>query len=190
MGDVVGFFRKNGRVIPIRSSSGAGHAAKASSKIIKGATHVGRAASIGASAHAIHSGLKSHKSNERQAAIKVNRGLDALGLGLSVGTGVLGAATFGMGAKGFIAGSAATHAVDALGVGINAASVAGKGKTKERVKQAARQEARNLVVGNAVYAAGILAVKKNRQAAVTYAKTGAAYAKRILDFSRKALGVL
>jgi hypothetical protein len=179
-GKPVRFIRKGGRVIPIRepdaviSKAGRTLLTRGSKplKILRGAAVVGTAADI-------TRGIKKFKANPKQK-IKVHQGLDALGLGLSVASGALGAATFSHGAKGLISGMIAGHAIDAGGIAANIASVSGKGKLKERATQAARQEARNLVIGNAVYAVGILAVKKNREKL-------AEYAVKLVQFARKAL---
>lgn len=179
----VKFVRKGGRVIPIRIAKGA-------AKVAKRAAPLARGVALAGAAYGIEKGIKQRKANPKQD-IKVNRGLDALGLGLSVASGAVGAATFSHGAKGLIGGMIAGHAMDIGGIASNIASVAGKGKLKERAKQAARQEARNLIVGNAVYAAGILGVKRNREQAVKYgvaaAEKTAEYAQKIVAFARKAL---
>lgn len=176
MSDIVGFFRKNGHVIPIRAASG-------TSRTVKGATNVARVATVAASAAAVHKSAKTLKGSEHKSVVKVNKGLDALGLATAIGSGALGAATFSMGTKGFIGGAIATHAIDAVGIGVNAASVAGKGHKADRVKQGARQEARNLIIGNAVYGAGLLASKKNRATIISAAQ-------KVIAFGRKALRVI
>lgn len=186
MPNPVTFIHKNGRVIPIRSSNGAaealrapvsapGTAIKAVAKQTAGAVNEGAVkpavAQLSGAVSALHNAgnrVVSHVENGLTAVglaptIHVNHRLDMLSLGLSVGTGILGAATFSS-PKKFVAGLAATKAIDAVGTAANVASVAGRGFHKERAKQAIRQEARNFVVGNAVYAAGILGFKGNRAA--------------------------
>ncbi len=171
MSQALRFIRKNGRVIPIgAAAAGAGKAA-----------HVAVAA---AGAHAIKkTGIKNKNPN-----IKVNRSLDLTGLGLSVASGVIAAATFAT-PKGLALGHAAAKAIDVGGITANAASVAGRGNGKERAIQGAKQEARNFAVGNAIFLGGIVASSANRKAAVGYAKKGVEYASKILAFARKGVGV-
>lgn len=166
-GDVVRFIRKNGKVIPIRAASG----------------HVRRVVKVARTAQAVHGAYHFQKNRTlKPQGVKVNRALDIGGLGLSVASGALAAATFSAGAKGFLGGSLASHLLDVAGVSANVASVAGKGKIKKRAEQASKQEARNFAVGNAVYLAGILGFKRNRQAAI-------GYATKVMDFARKVLRV-
>lgn len=165
----VSFIRKNGKVIPIRAASGAGRIAKHASSTAHVVGAVG-------GAYAIHKASK-QKSDTK---IKVNRALDLSGLGLSIASGVVAASTFAGGGKGLLGGHAVAHAIDIAGVSSNAASVAGKGDRKARVEQGLKQEARNFVIGNAVYAAGVLGVKKNREALI-------GYAKKIIEYGRKAV---
>ncbi len=160
----VRFIRKAGRVIPLRGVSGAYNASKHGTNVFKAAT-------LGAGVAAIKRSEKRKKSlGERIFPIKVNRGYDALGLGLSVATGALSAATFHSGVKGFIGGQVIAHGIDAAGIAANTASVAGHGRLRARVEQGAKQEARNFIVGNGVYFAGVLAQKKTRQGIVKLAK--------------------
>lgn len=165
----VKFIRRGGKIIPIRAAG----------KVAGRALPIARAAGAAGAAYSIKKNIKKFKANPKQD-IKVNKGFDALGLGLSVASGAIGAATFSSGAKGFLGGFVAGHALDAAGVASNIASVAGKGKLKERAKQAARQEARNFIVGNAVYGAGLLGIKKNREKI-------AEYAGKLVAFARKSL---
>lgn len=144
----------------------------------------GVAVGAGAALAAQHGTFKSTNPE-----VKVNQKLNLLGLGLSIGTGLLGAATLSGGAKRFLAGAAVTHAIDAAGVGLNVASVAGKGHKLERAKLAAKQEARNFAIGNAVFVAGAVATKSNRAALVAGAKTSIKYAGKTLAFARKVLRV-
>ncbi len=95
---------------------------------------------------------------------------------------MVAAATFTGGWKSMVGGAVASHAIDAAGIAANVASVAGKGHLKERAEQAAKQEARNFAIGNAVWGAGLIGVKKNRTELV-------GYAKKILEFGRKAVNV-
>lgn len=174
--DVLGFFRKGGKVIPIRAASSAARAASHGSKAAHVVKAVARAGIVAKGVHSIRkSGLKSKE-------IKVNRALDMTGLGLSVAAGIVAASTFSGGWKSIAAGAVASHAVDAAGIAANVGSVAGKGKLKARAEQGAKQEARNFIVGNAVWGAGLLASSQNRKALVGYTKT-------ILKFARKAVGV-
>lgn len=185
--DGVTFIRKNGRIIPIRQAAAAGgrKVAGGLAKLHK-QTRFAHGAIVGAgAAQAAHAGT--FKSTHPE--VKVNQKLNLLGLGLSIGTGILSAATLSHGAKGFIAGAAASHAIDALGVGVNVGSVAGKGHKFERAKQAAKQEARNFAIGNAVFAVGAVATAKNRATLVAGAKAGIKYAGKTLAFARKVLRV-
>lgn len=178
-GDAIRFIKKDGRVIPITAAAGgAGRVAQAAGKAIKTA----RVANAGAMV-ARH-GLTGEQHNK----IVVNKKLDALGLGLSVASGVVAAATFSGGAKGLLAGSVLSHALDAGGVAANVGSVAGKGNGKERAKTAAKNEARNFAIGNLIFAAGIVGVKANRQAAVKYAEAGAKHLGNVLALAKKAFG--
>jgi hypothetical protein len=118
----VRFIRRNGKVIPIRAALQAARATRVGVATAK----VGLATS---SAHKVFRGSK-QSGGLRQLfhrEIKVNRGFDALGLGLSVASGIIGAATFSSGTKGFLAGAAASHAIDAAGVAANVASVSARG---------------------------------------------------------------
>lgn len=186
MADPITFIKKDGRVIPIRAPGGASSVAHRAGKVATGAA---KAASVGGAAHGLKKAVEKHKSIRKNESVKVNGGLDALGLGLSVASGAVAAATFGMGAKGFFAGSVASHAIDVGGVAAAAGSVAGKGNTKARVKEGARREARNFAVGNGVYLAGLVGFKKNRQAVATYAKSGVSYAKKGLGYAQKVLSI-
>lgn len=171
----VRFIRKGGRVIPIGAKTAGKVAGRIAKKALPGARIVGAASAV----YAIKKNIKKYKANPKQD-IKVHKGLDALGLGLSVASGALGAATFSSGLKGFLGGALGSHLIDAGGVTANIASVTGKGKFKQRAEQAARQEARNFLIGNAVYAAGIIGIKRNREKLVEYSG-------KILEFAKKAL---
>ncbi len=162
------FIRKNGRIIPI--------GARGTSSAHKVVKHVVGGAALGATAV----GITTLKPSSKQK-FKVNSGFDVTGLGLSVVSGALAAATFSS-PKRLVLGHAATMAIDVGSVAANIASVAGSGNKKERALQAAKQESRNFAVGNAVFALGVLGVKKNRQAL-------AGYSSKILSMTRRVLGV-
>lgn len=157
------FIRHNGRVIPIHGQEPPGEKKPGIVEQHKKVAH----AAVAATSSVVHK-AKVHVEAGLDALgvhlqpVQTNKKLDALGVGLSVASGVVSAATFSKGVKGFAGGLVASHGLDALGVGANLASVAGKGQRKERVKQAARQEARNFVIGNAVFGAGIIGSKTNR----------------------------
>lgn len=168
----VSFIRKNGKVIPIRAARAAGHVARA-----------GAAAAVHGSVQTKSGEPARHPDKPK---FKVNTRLDALGLGISIASGAIAAATFST-PKGFVAGHVAAHALDAAGVTANLASVTGKGNARERAKQGAKQELRNLVLGNLVYGAGVIAFKRNRAAAAGYAKKGIAAAGTIMELARRAL---
>jgi hypothetical protein len=165
------FIKKDGRIIPIGAAVGAA--------AVKGA----RAASATRRAVKTPLAAAARAKIHKQAEVKVNRTLDLTGLGLSVASGAIAAATFAGGARSLVGGAVASHAIDAVGIGANLASVAKGGGTKgQKLKQAGRQEARNLLVGNAIYGAGLIGMKSNRQAAV-------GFAKKIIALGRKALRV-
>jgi hypothetical protein len=166
------FIRKGGRVIPIAAKAlPAARGAKLAGHTVKGTA----------------GGVVNRKIKAPVPPVKVNRGLDLAGLGLSVASGVLGAATFSSGVKGFVGGAIGGHAIDAAGIAANLGSVAGKGRLKDRATQAAKQEGRNLVIGNAVFAAGVLGSSKNRATLAGMAKGAAAGAAKVLAVSRKVL---
>jgi len=167
----VRFIRKNGKIIPIRAAA-------------QGARAAGAVAVTAAAAHGTRA--SGHSPNAKHPAFKTNGALDAAGLGISLASGAIAAATFST-PKGFVAGHAAAHALDALGVTANLASVAGKGHAKERAKQGAKQEIRNLVLGNLVYGAGVIALPKNRAAAKAYASKAASVVGSLVALGKKAL---
>jgi hypothetical protein len=170
----VKFIRRNGKVIPI------GAAVRTGARVVKKtALKAAKGGSLALSGAQIASAARTIKKNPKQD-IKINQGYNALGLGLAAGAGALSAATFGLGAKGFFGGMAGSLALDVGGAAANIASVRGRGRTGERIKQAARQEARNFLVGNAVYGVGLLAFKKNRERLAM----GAA---KVIEFAKKAL---
>lgn len=142
----------------------------------------GKVASAGSAAsHKIRQSVDAGLTNIglTNQPVKVRRGWDAAGLGLSVASGGLAAAYFsGHGAKGFVGSQVASHAIDALGVSANIASVAGRGNAKGRARQGARQEARNFILGNAVYAAGVVGLKRNRSALAGQVKRVAQWGKK------------
>lgn len=181
--EIKGFFRKNGRVIPIREASGKGahtsvHPARSKLKsAVDYAKDTKEDLKSRANKHLKKLGTQAQM---HVAPIKVNNKLDALGLGLSVASGVVGAATLAGGAKVFAAGIAGSHVIDAIGIGANAASVAGRGRKVERAKQGARQELRNLIVGNAVYALGAMGTKRNREAVTAAARTAVTVTRKLV----------
>lgn len=195
--DGVRFIRKDGRIIPIHARAAGNASARTGARAAVGAagkklaklhksTRFAHGVAVGAGAAMIaHHG----KIGSRHPQVKVNKKLDLLGLGLSVASGVAGAATFSHGARGLLAGFVASHAIDAAGIAANVASVTGKGHKIERAKQGAKQEARNFVIGNAVFAAGIVATKNNRATLVKGAKAGLKYAGKTLAIARKVLRV-
>lgn len=168
----VRFIRKNGKIIPIAMAASAG------------ARVTGQAAKAATAAATKH--FSAPHSNKTHPAFKKNMALDAAGLGLSIASGVVAAATFAT-PKGFLAGHAAAHAIDALGVSANVASVTGKGHGRERAQAGAKQELRNLAIGNAVYFAGVAGFKQNRSAAKAYGVKAIGVAKKIVELGRKAL---
>lgn len=178
MGDAIGFIRKNGRIIPLHAASGVGRHGKL-------VGHAAHAYNISRRASSVKKHVNTYKKDDgKDNKVKINRALDMTGLGLSVASGVVAAATFSGGWKTLAAGALASHAIDAAGIAVNVASVA-KGNAENKsgaAKQAAKQEARNFAIGNAIYGAGLVGIKKNRQELVGYAKS-------ILKFARKAVNV-
>ncbi len=173
MAGATGFFRKNGKIVPIRAAAGAGVAAAGAAV----------AHNKLKSARAINAAVQLRKHPNADKKIHVNRSLDMTGLGLSVASGVVAASTFALGAAGLATGFVASHVIDAGGVAANAASVAGHGHKKERAKVFAKQEGRNFAIGNAVYLGGVLGTKTGRESLVKYSA-------KILEFGRKALRVI
>jgi hypothetical protein len=165
----VKFIRKNGKIIPIRGASGAGHAGKFV-KAAKAARAVAGAATVGVAAK--HLGSKT--------GVSVNKQFDLAGLGLSFASGAVAAATFGMGAKAFVAGQVGSHVLDAASIAANIKGVSGKGNLAARAKEGAKREARNQIIGWGTYGAGVLAFKGNRQAAAKYAGTALNFARKVL----------
>lgn len=168
----VRFIRKDGRVIPIHDG---GNVGKSPHPLVKQA----RSKSGIISNHSPKGLKKVAAKTQAPKQVKVRAGYDALGVGLSVASGVIGAATFTGGAKRFASGFIASHVVDAAGLAANAASVAGSDNKTERAKKFAKQEVRNTVLGNAVYVAGLLALKQNRAAFRSGATTAVTLAKNI-----------
>lgn len=183
----VRFIHKDGRIIPIRAAASAagGRRAKVAGRVLKTA----KAASVAGATAAATKAYQESRKKKKDTGIKVDKKFDAAGLGLSVASGVVAAATFGMGAKGFTAGMVGSHVLDAASIAANVKAVSGKGHIKERAQEGAKRETRNIIAGYGVYGAGILAFKGNRQAAVKHAKTAASYAQKVLALGRKALRV-
>ena len=169
----VRFIKKNGRTIPIRAAGAASAHASHAHKILKSAKG---AAAIGGAGIAVHQAA----TGARPGKIKVSETLKTLGIIGSVASGALGAATFTGSGKKIAAGIVGSHVLDAVGTAANIASVAGNKNKKEAAKVAAKQEARNFVIGNAVFAAGVFGLKKNRAAGVQYAKSVVNVARKIL----------
>lgn len=186
----VTFIHHNGRVIPIRGQSPPGEKKPGVLEQHKKVAH----AAVAATTSVVHK-AKVHVEAGLDAVgvhlqpVKTNKKLDALAVGLSVASGVVGAATFSRGIKGFAGGLVLSHGLDALGVAANVASVAGTGQRKERVKQAARQEARNFVLGNVIFGAGILGSQRNRETLKTAIFKGSqkvfAVTSAVLKYGRK-----
>ena len=155
------FIRKNGRIIPIRDE-GAGIGKRVGQAYQRKLGHA-QAAVMGARRAVAQIGIG-------HPPIKVNRGLDALGLGISLASGAVAGLGFGTGVKGLAASQTLAHAMDFGGIAANAASVAGRGQAKDRAVQGAKQEARNFVLGNGLQVGLMFGLKRNRTAAVQYAK--------------------
>jgi hypothetical protein len=137
------FIRKGGKVIPIGALRGGVFAKK----------------TISAGIRSSGLAIKRPETN-----IKPKQGLRALGFGLSVASGIVGAATVSGGAKKLLTGLAVSTGLDIASSTANVAAYTGKGNGKERFKLAAKQEGINQSVGWGIYGAGLLASKKNRQA--------------------------
>lgn len=173
------FIHKDGKVIPIRGGTGnppgetshssVTHQSQPKLEALKEAAKKQVAAFSEHKAEAKYQinqgldalGVKAHLPTD---PVKVNKRLDYAGLGLSVASGVVAAATISGGLRRFAIGTGISHALDAAGIAANVASVAGKGQRKERIKQGAKQETRNFIIGNGIYAAGLVGFKQNRQA--------------------------
>ena len=166
------FITKNGHKIPLRVATGVTHGARIAKHAVRGAV-----AGYGGALIAKH-GLKEPASSP----VKVDKRFALASLGTAVASGVIGALTFTGGLKKIAAGALGVHIVDAAGIGLNAASLSG-GAKKDKAKVLAKQEAVNFAVGNAVFAAGLIGIKSNRQAAVKYASEA-------VNFARKALRVI
>ena len=156
------FIRKDGRIIPIRDQ-GAGVAAKV------GHIYQRKLGHAKAAVMSVRRGV-AQNTGIGHPAIRVNRGLDALGLGISLASGAVAGLGFGTGVKGLAASQTLAHAMDFGGIAANAASVAGRGQAKDRAVQGAKQEARNFVLGNGLLLGLMIGLKRNRAAAVQYAK--------------------
>jgi hypothetical protein len=179
------FIHKDGRVIPLVNGQNTpilSEAKRYANRKVAQVKTIGRAAhkTLDTAKTHVESGLS--KIGIGPQPVHVRKGLDALGLGLSVASGVVGAATFSRPTKGFLGGFVAGHALDVVSTAANVASVAGRGNRKERLKQAGRQELRNIVVGNAVYVAGLVGMKSNRTRINSIARG-------IVNFSKKAKAV-
>lgn len=189
------FIRKNGRIIPIREpdavygKGGAKIASKSSPgmKIAKGLAAAGSGLLIAQGARNIHAVKAVQK---KEGGFKSHAGLDALGLAAAVASGVVGAATFTSSARGFIGGLGASFALDAVSSGANVASVSRglsghtkKQEVKRRALQGLKQEARNVVVGNAVFAAGILATPAGRARIMSGVSKLGSLARKVLKLA-------
>jgi hypothetical protein len=169
-----GFFRRGGKIIPIRMAAGAHRSGRI-------ALSTAKAGALGGSAYETHRAHTRKKSlHERLIPVKVNRKLDAVGLGASVASGVIGAATFHSSLRGLLAGQVVGHVIDAGGIAANVASVKGHGRLKDRAEQGAKQEARNFLVGNAVFYGGVLAQKKTREGLKVFGKKALTYGAKLL----------
>ena len=98
----------------------------------------------------------------KKQQVKPHFGLQAVGFGASVASGLLSGATFFSGGKKFWASQAASIGLDIGSTAANVASFAGKGHLKERAKGAARQEGINLIAGYAAMGGALLANPKAR----------------------------
>lgn len=166
---VVRFIRKGGKVIPIRAAR---------------AARLGRVAQIplrGAQTVAAAKGIKKLNHDiTKKPNIKPNQFLNAAGTAVAVGSGVVSGALFGGGARGFLAGTAASLGLDFGSTALTIAAHAGKGHMKTRAKMAAKEEFKNVIIGNAAYGATILAVPRSRAKLMEYVG-------KISAFGRKAL---
>lgn len=157
------FRRIRGRIIPIRTGVNiAQNTARAVS--------VKRAAAVSA-VSGVASGIKKQD-------VKPNQFLKYAGLGLALTSGAVGALTFTGGKKSFWGGLAGGFALDAASSASNVAAYSGRGKLKQRFKAGIKQEAINTLAGNAVFAAGLIALPRNRKA-IKYG------AKAVFNFIRR-----
>jgi hypothetical protein len=144
------FRRINGRVVPIAAA---------------------RSAELTRHIPATAGGAAVLAGTSKSKGIKVNSTLKHIGTAAAVASGALGAATlFSSGKAAFWGGLVGGLALDAVSTGSSAAAVArgNRKNVKGAAKEFARMEAKNIVVGNAIFYGGILAVKKNREKIVGY----------------------
>lgn len=187
----VRFIRKNGRIIPIKPGAW-DHAARTTivgRKLVHGAVAGTGLALSARDAYRARNKAKIPKNPN----VKVNKGWNAAGLGLSIASGALAAATFAKNGNGWgsvIKGAVASHIIDAAGVAANIKSVSGsKASDRDKAEQIAKQEGRNFLIGNGVYAAGMFGLKRNRKAAVDYVKSGYKVSKKVVKAARTLLGM-
>lgn len=163
------FRRIRGRVVPIKTGKAlaVGRAVSGGVKTVKGAKAIAAGASLGI--------LK-------KSTVTPKRGLQALGFATSVADGVLSGATFfGGGATSFFLGQGAGVALSLGSSAANAASYAGRGHKRARIRGAIRQEAINTVAGNAAFVGTMLAIPSSRRKLIEYGQKAIKFvAKRVV----------
>ncbi len=143
MAQNIRFIRRNGRVIPI----------------LRRAEVAKQTAFVGASVAGL-SALKKVKAKE----ITPHFGLAAASVGASVASGLVSGLTFFRpGLKSFLGGTGASLGLDVAATGLGVGAYAGKGQFKARAKGAAKLEAANVIIGNAVFAGTLLAHGPSRR---------------------------
>lgn len=156
------FRRIRGRIVPIKAT---------------GET-VAKGIGVGIAAFGARAAARKYDSIGNQKGIKVRPILDTLGLGTAVASGAVAAATFSGPLRKVGLGIAASLGLDAISSASAALSVMGKGKVEERIKQGAKQEARNFLLGNLVFAGGLIGTPANRARAAALAKAAARLVRR------------
>ena len=109
-----------------------------------------------------------------------NKILKATSHTTAIASGIISGATLFGGAKMFALGQSIGLGLDFGSSGLNAAAHVGKGQKMKRVKEIARTEFVNNVVGYGAMGVTILAQKKGRQKIVEYAAKTAGVAKHLI----------
>lgn len=104
----------------------------------------------------------------KKQSIKKNHGLQAASMASAVASGVISGATLFSGAKLFALGQTAGLGLDFASSGLNASANIGKGHKLKRVKEIARQEGINNIIGYGAMGATILAQRKGREKLIEY----------------------
>ncbi len=179
--DAVRFIRKNGKVIPIRATSGAAKVATAGAVI---AATRKPSSPPPTKLHAIANKLT--KNNSIKPNFMLKYGSEAL----AVGEGAASALIPVHGAKSVAAATALHFGGEAAITGAGAAAYAGRGHRALRARGIAKQEVTNQALGWGTYAAVSLGSKAGRDNLANTGKAAFAVSKKILSFARRTLGVV